>query len=86
MSIALQTQLTTLDLASNFITTIENVSHLTQLEELWVRFFRWTAFISSYITSDQWKPNTRSISTRHRIEVNNNAENVISRDESLSRE
>ena len=34
----LQTQLTTLDLGANFITTIENIAHLTKLEELWVRY------------------------------------------------
>jgi protein phosphatase 1 regulatory subunit 7 len=31
-----QTRITTLDLGANFITQIENISHLSQLEELWV--------------------------------------------------
>jgi len=35
--ISLQTLLTTLDVGNNFIPAIENISHLTQLEELWVR-------------------------------------------------
>lgn len=36
---ALQVKLTTLDVGNNFIPAIENISHLTQLEELWVRDF-----------------------------------------------
>lgn len=31
-----QTKLTTLDIGSNFIPTIENIAHLINLEELWV--------------------------------------------------
>ena len=34
--IVFQLNLTTLDLASNRITKIENVSHLVKLEEFWV--------------------------------------------------
>ena len=39
MNISLQKQLKTLDLGTNFIPVIENISHLTSLEELWVRVF-----------------------------------------------
>lgn len=31
-----QNKLTTLDIGTNFISTIENIAHLTNLEELWV--------------------------------------------------
>lgn len=34
---ALQPKLRTLDAGNNFIETLENISHLTSLEELWVR-------------------------------------------------
>ena len=39
MNVFLQTKLKTLDLGTNFIPAIENISHLTSLEELWVRAF-----------------------------------------------
>ena len=32
-----QTKLTTLDVGSNFISEVENLSHLKHLTELWVR-------------------------------------------------
>ena len=35
--LTLQTKLKTLDVGNNQITTIENISHLSQLEEFWVR-------------------------------------------------
>lgn len=34
-----QKKLKTLDLGTNFIPTIENISHLTSLDELWVGVF-----------------------------------------------
>ena len=37
--VCLQKELKTLDLGTNFIPAIENISHLTSLEELWVRVF-----------------------------------------------
>ena len=39
MSNVFQTKLTTLDLAGNRLTRLENVSHLVLLEELWVSSF-----------------------------------------------
>ena len=33
-----QVKLRTLDIGNNFIAELENISHLSQLEELWVRF------------------------------------------------
>lgn len=35
--VAFQNKLKTLDIGANFIPAIENISHLTSLEELWVR-------------------------------------------------
>lgn len=37
VSNALQKKLTTLDIAANRIKKIENISHLTELQEFWVR-------------------------------------------------
>ena len=62
MLIVLQTQLTTLDLGANFITTIENIAHLTKLEELWVKYFRETASsISSYFCASCFQINGNKI-------------------------
>jgi len=36
-----QKKLTTLDIAANRVKKIENISHLTELQEFWVRIFFW---------------------------------------------
>ena len=40
-----QTKLTTLDLGANFISKLENVAHLSQLEELWVSWLNLTPLL-----------------------------------------
>jgi Leucine-rich repeat (LRR) protein len=36
----IQKKLTTLDIAANRVKKIENISHLTDLQEFWVRYLR----------------------------------------------
>lgn len=48
-----QKKLTTLDIAANRIKRIENISHLTELQEFWVRVMC-EEFIMIILNSSKW--------------------------------
>jgi hypothetical protein len=75
-----QLKLTTLDIGANYVPAIENLTHLTCLEELWVGTSSYKTHRLPYLSlSDEWKSDPRSAFSGTRARLNKESRDVVSR-------